>query len=486
MSELHEVFAQYVRAGRPSTARAVSSALKLSTSKGYRLSDQLKAAGWLISLDELELDQSSPDSYVANPRAMPLVVNFARPGIEVFLAFIDVEYGANPDLVSSWWDRVVLSGKANLRPLVSWEGFDRVDPYSSISVALWGLADLDDPFAEVRVRDVQRRMGAILSVVGGFEPFLQEIYSRGNDERVRRLIHSSIPLEKELRDLAPLALSGRPVVDLPVLAMQARLSAVAIFREAQWIWEQAMSSRRLREDALRYGERTSALVLPMFDAPGVFTKHSALRDLAEILKRRYEDLDESREILPAPWSSGDALLAEQMRDCALRLQGLCSEIRSLPALRGPDDHIKGAAGWPLDLVELDQYFGSPVEGETVGAYEGRVASLKSYDFGRVPRGGVEVWFHPEPMPNFVQERWEKLHVSVGDLLAGDVISAIKGQELWSSVLVAEVSPDVLKLTYGDSELVPFGRLWFTSAEDAFAVYRDTGKHKRKTLPIPTH
>lgn len=49
-----------------------------------------------------------------------------------------------------------------------------------------------------------------------------------------------------------------------------------------------------------------------------------------------------------------------------------------------------------------------------------------------------------------------------------------------------MSPEVLELTYGDGELVAFGRFWFTPVKDAFAVYRDTGKHKRKTLPIPTH
>lgn len=470
--------------GRPQTGRKLAKELGMSPATVNRAIEDLIERGWVVRLDRLPVSSVYLESLGSHSRFMPVVVNFDRPGIEQYLAYLFVEHGVSAEGSRRWMESA-LRGSPDLRPLVAFPEPEKADPFERLHSLLGQFGGLDDEFADMRVRDFRLRMNEVFGGLGRQDSYFQEIYSVSGEERARSLIHALIPLERELREIASMKQVSAPVVALPMLAVECHLSAVAIWRYASWFWDSAGEARGLNEKVIRFGERAMTSVLPVWNSAGGLSTHTALRELAMILEWKFEGGE--RNPLNAMWSGGDVLLAAQLREYAISLQRLSTEIRALPALRGSDSRPKsGAAQWPLDLPELTDLFGASLEGETVGEYEARIASLEAFEFVKTRRIEPTLNFYAEPLPDYVKERWQAFHVSVGEVAQGDVITSIKGQELWRPVLVAKADVERLELTYGDGELVPFAREWLTPVEDAITVYRATGASKRKSLGIETH
>jgi len=470
--------------GSPQTGRKLAKELGMSPATVNRAIEDLIERGWVVRLDQLPVSSGYLQSLVSYSRFMPVVVNFDRPGIEQYLAFLFVEHGVSAENSRQWMESA-LRGSPVPRPYVAFPAPGDSDPFERLYSLLEQFGGLDDEFADMRVRDLRLRMNEVFGGLDRQENYFGKIYSASSEERARNLISDLMSLEQDLSKIPSMKQGSAPVVALPMLAVQCHRSALAIWRCASRFWDSAGESRRLNEEAIRFGERAMTSVLPVWNSAGGLSTHSALRDLAIILEWKFwgGKLNPERAV----WSGGDVLLAAQLREYAIRLQRISTEIRALPALRGPDSRPKnGAAQWPLDLPELNALFGAALEGETVGEYEARIASLEAFEFVKPARIEPTVNFYAKPLPDYVKERWQEFHVSIGEVAQGDVITSIKGQELWHPVLVAKADSERLELTYGDGEQVAFAREWLTPVEDAITVYRVDGARKRKSLDLEAH
>jgi hypothetical protein len=397
--------------------RAISRELAISSSTAHRRAQQLKDAGWITTICDLEARYSRSSSQIDHEERLTLDPD--RAGLEQYLQWMWIEYGTKS---GTYWDLIEeLRTGINPSHYRSFEPPSREKPHWPITEAVTPLQGDGFSVPGSMYRRHINAYAALAGWSGRTERAFQSLYQVTKQERYRDFIHLLIHLGEELPS-APGAIDIDPLdcrPQLAELASAADRAARVYWAYAQRVFDAAVISYHRSYRMEELGAAMIREILPAF-SDGYYGSgpYEQLSDIEQIrvLDAQLDRGDQEGRALyrhgggvsrSSVGRGGDGLLAQQLFDQARELIKLRDEILDVPTLTDLLD--RAGLKDTVNTIIPDALTAVPLDSEKVRT--------------RIP----ELWNNEERET----EAMEELTVTAEELRVGDII--IGGQERTSTL-----------------------------------------------------